>query len=48
MRGGLHVAALPFRVPISIDMYWSARTARSGLHKWARGLLAEEAKAYAA
>ncbi|WGS18370.1 MULTISPECIES: LysR family transcriptional regulator [unclassified Bradyrhizobium] len=48
MRGGLHVAALPFRVPISIDMYWSARTAKSGLHKWARGLLAEVAKGYAA
>ncbi|OKO73976.1 LysR family transcriptional regulator [Bradyrhizobium sp. NAS96.2] len=46
MRGGLHVAALPFRVPISIDMYWSARTAKSGLHKWARGLLAEVAKVY--
>lgn len=48
MRGGLRVAALPFRVPISIDMYWSARTAKSGLHKWARGLLAEVAKACAA
>ncbi|KWV57915.1 LysR family transcriptional regulator [Bradyrhizobium macuxiense] len=48
MRGGLHVASLPFRVPISIDMYWSARTAKSGLHKWARGLLAEVAKEYAA
>ena len=48
MRGGLHVASLPFRVPISIDMYWGARTAKSGLHKWARGLLAEEARAYAA
>lgn len=48
MRGGLHIAPLPFRVPISIDMYWSARTAKSGLHKWARGLLAEVAKASAA
>ncbi|MHC2335845.1 DNA-binding transcriptional LysR family regulator [Bradyrhizobium sp. USDA 4454] len=44
MRGSLHVASLPFRVPISIDMYWSARTAKSGLHKWARGLLAEVAR----
>jgi DNA-binding transcriptional LysR family regulator len=48
MRGGLHIAPLPFRVPISIDMYWSARTAKSGLHKWARGLLAEVAKESAA
>lgn len=44
-RRGLHVAPLPFRVPISIDVYWSARTARSGLHKWVRNLLAETAKA---
>jgi hypothetical protein len=29
-------------------MYWSARTAKSGLHKWARGLLAEVAKESAA
>ena len=43
-QGGLHIAPLPFHVPISIDMYWSARTAKSGLHKWARGLLAEVAK----
>ncbi|MCP4620179.1 MAG: LysR family transcriptional regulator [Bradyrhizobium sp.] len=47
MRGGLHVAPLPFRVPISIDMYWSARTAKSGLHKWARSLLVEIAGACA-
>lgn len=46
MQGGLHVAALPFRVPISIDMYWSIRTAKSGLHKWARSLLVDAAKAY--
>ncbi|WP_157088055.1 LysR family transcriptional regulator [Bradyrhizobium jicamae] len=44
----LHITPMPFRVPISIDMYWSARTARSGLHKWARGLLAEVAKESAA
>jgi DNA-binding transcriptional LysR family regulator len=44
MRGELHAAALPFRVPIPIDMYWSARTAKSGLHKWARDLLAEIAR----
>jgi len=44
MRGSLTIAPLPFRVPISIDMYWSGRTAKSGLHKWARGLLAEAAK----
>lgn len=43
-QGGLHIAPLPFRVLISIDMYWSARTAKSGLHKWARSLLAEVAK----
>ncbi|WP_076858435.1 LysR family transcriptional regulator [Bradyrhizobium mercantei] len=47
-RGGLRVQPLPFKVPISIDMYWSARTARSGLHKWARNLLAEVARASAA
>ncbi|WP_407194666.1 LysR family transcriptional regulator [Bradyrhizobium sp. STM 3566] len=44
-RRELHIAPLPFQVPISIDMYWSARTARSGLHKWVRNLLAETAKA---
>jgi DNA-binding transcriptional LysR family regulator len=44
MRGELHVAALPFHVPIPIDMHWSARTAKSGLHKWARDLLAEVAR----
>jgi DNA-binding transcriptional LysR family regulator len=48
MHGNLHVASLPFRVPISIDMYWSARTAKSGLHKWARGLLVDVAKGYVA
>lgn len=48
MHGNLHVASLPFRVPISIDMHWSARTAKSGLHKWARGLLVEVAKGYVA
>jgi DNA-binding transcriptional LysR family regulator len=48
MPGGLHIARLPFRVPISIDMYWSARSAKSGLHKWARALLAEAARGYAA
>jgi DNA-binding transcriptional LysR family regulator len=44
-RRGLHIAPLPFRVTIGIDMYWSAKTARSGLHKWARNLLAETARA---
>lgn len=44
LRGGLHVAPLPFNVPINIDMYWSARTAKSGLHRLARSLLAEVAK----
>ena len=44
LRSGLHIAPLPFIVPISIDMYWSARTAKSGLHKWARNLIAEVAK----
>ncbi|MBR0798490.1 LysR family transcriptional regulator [Bradyrhizobium jicamae] len=48
MRGRLHIAPLPFRVPISIDMYWSGRTAKSGLHKWARGLIAEVARSCAA
>ncbi|MBR1175270.1 LysR family transcriptional regulator [Bradyrhizobium sp. KB893862 SZCCT0404] len=44
-REGLHVAPFPVRVPISIDMYWNARTARSGLHKWMRDLLVEVASA---
>jgi DNA-binding transcriptional LysR family regulator len=47
MKSRLHVAPLPFRVPISIDMYWSARTAKSGLQKWARGLLVDVAKRHA-
>jgi DNA-binding transcriptional LysR family regulator len=48
MRSGLHVSSLPFRVPIRIDMYWSARTAKSGLHRWVRGLLSDVAKTCAA
>lgn len=48
MPDSLHTASLPFHVPISIDMYWGARTAKSGLHKWARKLLVEVAKESAA
>ncbi|APG87666.1 HTH-type transcriptional activator NahR (plasmid) [Sinorhizobium americanum CCGM7] len=40
----LSVAEFPLEVPIHIDMYWTARTAQSGLHRWARQLLAEVAR----
>ena len=40
----LAVRRFPIHIPIEIDMYWTERTHRSGLHKWARQLLAELAK----
>ncbi|MEY9324164.1 LysR family transcriptional regulator [Sinorhizobium fredii] len=40
----LSVVEFPLDVPIHIDMYWTARTAQSGLHRWARQLLAEVAR----
>ncbi|WP_028731469.1 LysR family transcriptional regulator [Rhizobium leguminosarum] len=40
----LAVRRFPIHIPIQIDMYWTERTHRSGLHKWARQLLADAAK----
>ena len=43
---GPDVGVVPFPIPtpIDIDMYWTERTHRSGLHRWARQLLVEVAK----
>ncbi|CAN7226580.1 LysR family transcriptional regulator [Rhizobium sp. LjRoot254] len=40
----LAVRPFPIHIPIEIDMYWTERTHRSGLHKWARQLLVEVAR----
>lgn len=37
----LAVRPFPIRIPIEIDMYWTERTHRSGLHRWARQLLVD-------
>ncbi|ASY66820.1 Transcriptional regulator, LysR family (plasmid) [Sinorhizobium sojae CCBAU 05684] len=39
----LAVRPFPVHIPIEIDMYWTERTHRSGLHRWARQLLADVA-----
>jgi DNA-binding transcriptional LysR family regulator len=43
----LAVRPFPIHIPIEIDMYWTERTHRSGLHKWARQLLVDVARAHA-
>lgn len=35
---------LPFDVPLEIDLYWTMRTHRSAMQKWARELIATEAE----
>lgn len=42
--GRLAVRPFPIRIPIDIDMYWTERTHRSGLHRWARQLLVDVAR----
>lgn len=42
--GRLTVLRFPIQIPIEIDMYWTERTHRSGLHRWARQLLADVAR----
>ena len=39
----LSLRPFPLDVPIQIDMYWTERTHFSGLHSWARQILAETA-----
>lgn len=46
-RDQLAVRPFPIHIPIDIDMYWTERTHRSGLHRWARQLLAEIARTLA-
>lgn len=46
-RDRLAVRRFPIHIPIEIDMYWTERTHRSGLHRWARQLLADVAKTLA-
>lgn len=43
-RDRLAVRPFPIHIPIEIDMYWTERTHRSGLHRWARQLLADIAR----
>ena len=43
----LVVRRFPIHIPIEIDMYWTERTHRSGLHNWARQLLVDVARAHA-
>lgn len=45
--GRLAVRRFPFHIPIEIDMYWTERTHKSGLHRWARQLLVEVARGVA-
>ncbi|WP_225525209.1 LysR family transcriptional regulator [Rhizobium leguminosarum] len=40
----LAVRSFPIHTPIEIDIYWTERTHRSGLHRWARQLLADVAR----
>jgi DNA-binding transcriptional LysR family regulator len=40
----LVVRSFPILIPIEIDMYWTERTHRSGVHRWARQLLADVAR----
>lgn len=42
---GLALRRFPLDVFIQIDMYWTERTHYSGLHRWARQILAEVAQA---
>ncbi|WP_246719462.1 LysR family transcriptional regulator [Rhizobium fabae] len=39
--GRLCVRRFPVHIPIEIDMYWTERTHKSGLHRWVRQLLAD-------
>ena len=36
-------AALPFEVPLEVDLYWTMRTHRSAMQQWVRELIATEA-----
>jgi DNA-binding transcriptional LysR family regulator len=41
----LAVRSFPILISIEIDMYWTERTHRSGVHRWSRQLLADVARA---
>ena len=38
---GLRIVACPFPAPFEIDLYWTARTHHSPMHRWMRGLMAQ-------
>lgn len=38
---GLHVAECPFPAPFDIDLYWTARTHHSAMHRWLRSEIAD-------
>jgi DNA-binding transcriptional LysR family regulator len=40
----LSARGFPILIPIEIDMYWTERTHRSGLHRWSRQLLVDVAR----
>ena len=38
---GLRIVACPFPAPFGLDLYWTARTHHSPMHRWLRGLIAQ-------
>jgi DNA-binding transcriptional LysR family regulator len=38
---GLRIVDCPFPAPFGIDLYWTARTHHSPMHRWLRGLIAQ-------
>ena len=38
---GLRIVPCPFPAPFEIDLYWTARTHHSPMHRWMRGLMAQ-------
>lgn len=46
-RGQLVARPFPIHIEIDIDMYWTERTHKSGLHRWVRQLLADVARSVA-
>ena len=40
---GLKIVDCPFPAPFEIDLYWTARTHHSPMHRWLRGLIGQVA-----
>lgn len=38
---GVRIVACPFPAPFDIDLYWTARTHHSPMHRWLRGLIGQ-------